>query len=65
MWYVLQWNFVQSLKKKDLDIWNNMDGPKRYNAKPSKSDKANTIFHLYAEFKKKKDKGKGNTQKQT
>ena len=38
--------------KRNLAICNNMDGPRGYNAKWSKSEKTNLWFHLHVESKK-------------
>ena len=47
--------YYLAITKKDLAIWDNMDGPRRYYAKWNKSEKDKYhTFHLYAESKKQK-----------
>ena len=57
MWYILQWNITQPLKKRrNIASCSNMDGPRDYHSKWSKSDRERQIsydINLYMESRYK------------
>ena len=57
MWYIyIQWNITQPWRKGNNGICSNMDGPRDYHTKWSKSDKGRKIsYHLHVESNFKND----------